>query len=81
MFCFDLFFDNQNGLHGTTFVGTGWDSPFSKGEKGPWGKPSQAHWEGSKLGVKGNGWNSEPSHDMMWDGIAVVEGKGASRGP
>jgi len=44
-------------------VGTGWNLPFSKGEKGPWGKASEAHWEGFKLGVKGSRGDSEPSHE------------------
>ena len=57
-----------------------WGSPFSKGEKGPWGKCSRAHWEGCKLGVRGSRGNSEPSLGEVWEGIAILEGQGASRG-
>ena len=61
-------------------MGTRWSSPFSKGEKTPWTKASRGHWEGIKLGLKGDRGGSEPSHDKVWDGVAVLEGQGASRG-
>ena len=38
------------------------------------------HWEGFKLGLMGDGGDSEPSHDKMRGGIARLEGQGASRG-
>jgi len=52
---FFFFFLQQNGPYGIRSVGTGWGSLFSKREKGPWGKAGGAHWEGFKLGVKGDG--------------------------
>jgi len=52
---------------------------FLKGEKGPWGKASGAHWEGSKLNLKGDRENSKPSYDELWDGIARLEGQSASK--
>ena len=57
---------------------TGWGLPYSKGVEGPWENANRSHWEGFKLGLK---WDrgSEPSHDKVWDGIARVEGQGASR--
>lgn len=42
-------------------------------------KTSEAHWEGFKVGVKGDRRYSEPSHDKMWDGVTRLEGQGASR--
>jgi len=57
-----------------------WGSPFSKGEKGPWGKCRRAHWEGGKLGVRGSRGNSEPSLGEVWEGIAILNGQGASTG-
>lgn len=53
--------------------------PFSKGKKGPWGKASWTYWKGFKLGVNGDGEDSKPSHDKVWDGTAILEGLGASR--
>lgn len=59
-------------MHDTEFVGTEWDLPFSRGEKGPLGKASRSHWEGFKLGLNRDGGDSEPSCDKVWDGIAVL---------
>ena len=38
------------------------------------------NWEDFKLGLKGDEGGNEPSHGKVWDGIAILEGQGASRG-
>ena len=40
----------------------------------------QAHWQGFKLGLKGEGSDTEPAHDKVWDSMAKLEEQGASRG-
>ena len=57
-------------------MGIRWGSPFSKGEKSPWGKANGAHWEGFKLGLKGDWGNSEPSRGKVFPWETVLMGKG-----
>jgi len=44
----------------------GWCSTFSKGQNNVLGKAGYAHWEGFKLGLRGDREDSEPFHDKMW---------------
>lgn len=44
-------------------------SPLSKREGGPWGKAGRAHWQSFKLDLEGEGSNSKPAHDKVWESI------------
>jgi len=43
------------GVHSTGPAGDRWNSAVSKGKKNSWPRPGGAHWEGFKLGSKGEG--------------------------
>ena len=59
-------------------MGTVWGSTFSKRKKSALGKANCAHWDGFKLGVKGDKEDSEPSPGGRHKNIS---GTGCWQGP
>lgn len=51
-----------------------WLHYCSQEEKDRIFKHHWAHGEGLKLSVKGDGADSEPPHDKVWEGINILEG-------
>jgi len=58
-----------------------WGPPRSMGERNSGPGAVWACWQGFKLGLKGEGSDTEPAHDKVWDSISKLKGQDASRGP
>lgn len=46
-----------------------------------WGRARRVLWQGFKLDLKGEGDDSEPTHNKAWDGITKLERQGATGHP
>jgi len=67
--------------HSTRLAGIRQDSPFSKGKEGLCSGVCEAHWQGFKLNVKGEGENIGPVGDKLWGDTQWLEGRGTCTGP